>query len=97
MKRTRTESIGDVMRSLIEESQLAGKLDELRAADQWPYVVGAEIARQSPRPTVSGGVMYVRIADAALRNELHLNRTRLCSALNQLTGKNVIKEIRFIS
>ena len=97
MERKESMLIGDVMRRIIEESQMAERLDEAQAAESWPYVVGAEIARRSPRPTVRLGVMYVRIADAALRQELHLNRSRLCRSLNAQLGKNVIKEIRFTS
>lgn len=97
MERKETMSLGDAMRQFIEEADFTDRLDGLRAADTWPLIVGAHLASKSPRPTVKRGVMTVRIAEAPLRQELTLNRTRLRDALNRQLGKEIIKEIRFTS
>ncbi len=97
MERKDYESIGDVMRGFIQAARMDARLEELRAIDLWPALVGSEIARRSPRPVVKGGVMYVSVANAGLRHELYLMRSRLCRMLNEMLDNAVIKEIRFVS
>lgn len=97
MERKVPQSVGDVLRNLLEESSLQGRMEELRAVELWPSVVGREIALQCRKPFVKGGVMSVGVANAALRNELHMNRTRLRLHINELIGKDTITEIKFIS
>lgn len=97
MKRTKTVSLGDALRDTLAECRMNERLDEIRAAQCWPMVVGARYAAMSPRPTVRGGLMTVRLQNASLRQELTLNRTRLVAALNAIVGRNIINDIRFIA
>ncbi|MDE5843663.1 MAG: DUF721 domain-containing protein [Muribaculaceae bacterium] len=88
-------SIGDVLRQAIEETNMQTRLDELRAADLWPHIVGDHVASLTKRPFVRSGVMTIRIPDAALRHELSMHRTSLLREFNRLIGKEIIHEIRF--
>lgn len=97
MKRIEPQSIGDVLRLTIQESEMAGKLDERRAIELWAPLVGDYMARQCGRPTVRNGVMTVSVPGAPLRNELTMSRSILIRLINEKLGKQVIKEIRFIS
>lgn len=97
MKRYDPESIGDVMRNLLEESSLQGRMDELKAADMWPRVVGEYIAAQTSKPYVKKGIMSIGVPNASLRQELHMNRSRLCRHINNSFGKEIITEIKFTS
>lgn len=90
------QSIGDVLRRTIEETNMQTRLDELRAADLWPRIVGEYIASNSMKPFVRSGVMTVRIVDASLRNELAMSRSALIREFNRLIGREVIHQIRFI-
>lgn len=97
MKRLETESIGDVLRRTLEEAGMTGRLDELKAADLWPLIVGPWIASRTLRPYVKAGVMQIRVMEAPLRHELHMLRSTLLAEINRHIGKEVIREIRFIS
>lgn len=97
MKRIEPQSIGDVLRISIQESKMAGKLDERRAIEFWAPLVGDYMAKQCGRPTVRDGVMTVSVPGAALRHELTMSRSLLIRLINEKLGKQVIKEIRFIS
>ncbi|MDE6010434.1 MAG: DUF721 domain-containing protein [Muribaculaceae bacterium] len=90
-------SIGDVLRLVIAESNMDSRLDELKAADAWPAIIGEHIASQTLRPYVRNGVMTIRVPDAGLRHELHMTRSALMREFNRLTGRNTITAIRFIS
>ncbi|MDE5807587.1 MAG: DUF721 domain-containing protein [Muribaculaceae bacterium] len=95
MKRTEPESIGDVLRLTIQESNMTGRLDECRAIEIWPQVIGETLARRMSRPSVSNGVMVVYVDSAALRHELTMHRSRLIEGINSHLGKEVIKSLRF--
>lgn len=97
MKRQKPQSVGDVLRDLLEETALKNRMDELKAADLWPAIVGREIARLSGKPFVKNGVMQIGVPNASLRQELHINRSRLRELINQNFGKEIITEIRFTS
>lgn len=97
MKRTDITSIGDVLRQTLEEHNLTDRLEELKAADLWPRIVGDYIASMTLKPYVSAGTMTIRVPDAALRQELAMNRTGLIREINRLMGKDIITAIRFIS
>ncbi|MDE6296657.1 MAG: DUF721 domain-containing protein [Muribaculaceae bacterium] len=95
MKRTEPESIGDVLRLTIQENNMAGRLDEVRAIELWPHVIGEQMASRMSRPRVSCGVMVVYVDSAVLRQELNMHRTQLMEMLNNRLGKDVITQIRF--
>lgn len=88
-------SIGDVLRQTIEETDMQSRLDELRAAELWPQIIGEHVASLTMKPFVRSGVMTIRVVDAALRNELSMHRTRLINEFNRIMGKEVIHAIRF--
>ena len=96
MKRAKPESIGEVLRNLLEESSMQAKLDELKAAGIWKTIVGEEIAGICRKPDVASGIMTIGVPNAPLRHELMMNRTQLRHAINNRIGVEIIKEIRFV-
>ena len=97
MDRKEICSVGDVLRRAIAENSMEGRLDELRAADLWPEIIGPHIASQTLRPYVRDGNMSIRVPDAALRQELSMTRTLLIREFNRILGKEIIKSLRFLS
>ncbi|MBD5176025.1 MAG: DUF721 domain-containing protein [Bacteroides sp.] len=96
MERSEITSIGDVLRRAIQETNMQGRLDELRAADLWPRIVGPDIASRTMKPLVRSGNMTIRVVDSSLRHELSMHRTLLLREINRLMKKEVILSIRFI-
>lgn len=96
MKRQEPESVGDILRLTLQESNMTPKLDECRAVELWPSVMG-NIADLCGRPIVRNGVMTVSVRAAPLRHELTMIRSRLVKSLNKAVGRDAITEIRFIS
>lgn len=97
MERKIPESIGDVLRNLFENNSMQNHLDELKAAEILKQVIGTHLASMCRRPYVKDGIMTIGIETAALRHELNMNRSRICKAVNNTLGKDIIKEIRFVS
>ncbi|MBD5187050.1 MAG: DUF721 domain-containing protein [Bacteroidales bacterium] len=95
MQRIDYQTIGDVMRSIVAESSFGPQLDEVKAIECWPQIVGKELSGRMGRPRVSRGIMTIVTRHAPLRQEMMMHRTSLARAINQMLGKEVIKEIIF--
>ncbi len=95
MDRRKTESIRDVVFRYLRLEGLETPLNEQRAIDAWPRIVGQAIARQTMEIQVRGGIMYVKIARPALRQDLSMMRTELAHRINQAIKAQVIEQISF--
>ncbi len=96
MERKDFETIGDVLRKAIEESQLDTRLAEVRAEKLWREVAGAPVAELCGDPCVRRGIMRIPVRSASLRNELSMHRSVFISQINKILGKEVVSEIRFV-
>lgn len=72
MERKESQSIGDVLRIAFQENCMQDRLDEMKAINLWPAVIGMENAAACRRPTVYDGVMTVGVPNASLRHELSM-------------------------
>lgn len=88
-------TVGDVLRECLEKSSMQGRLDEVRACEAFPLVVGGHIASMCSRPWMKGGVMTVGTSNASLRSELNMSRGRIVKGINEIMGKEVVKELLF--
>ena len=95
MKRIEAETVGEIITRLLKAENLEEKFDAQRVAALWPDIVGQGINRYTVDRYVRGGVLYVTISSAPLRNELMLNRSRLVDRINDFIGKRVIREVVF--
>ena len=95
MRRTQAQQIGEIIDEFLQAEHLDTQLDEHRACALWPQIVGYGVNRYTVSRDVRGGVMYVRLTSAALRNELMLNRSRLVTLINETLGRDVIHDIVF--
>ncbi len=95
MERKDIVSIGDVLRECLEKSSMQGRLDEVRACDAFPLVVGNHLASMCQRPYMRNGVMTIGTSNASLRSELNMRRGGIMKGINEILGKDVVKEILF--
>ena len=88
-------TVGDVLRECLEKSSMQGRLDEVRACEAFAQVVGQHIASMCGRPWMKGGVMTVGTSNASLRSELNMSRGRIVRGINEIMGKEVVRELLF--
>ena len=95
MERRDAVTVGDVLRECLEKSSMQGRLDEVRACEAFPLVVGRHIASMCGRPYIRNGVMTVGTSNASLRSELNMSRGRIVRGINEIMGKEVVKGVVF--
>ncbi|MBP5687361.1 MAG: DUF721 domain-containing protein [Muribaculaceae bacterium] len=95
MKRTEAKSIAEIIGDFMQQEDIETAVLEQKALRLWHQVVGPGVNRMTTERFIDNGVITVKISSAALRNDLMLSRTAIITQLNQLVGKQVIKEIVF--
>src|SRR6056297_533563 len=89
------QSLGAVVRELIDRLGYRDKIDEVRAVETWAHLAGPQINAMTERAWVHEGKLFVKIRSAPWRHQLHLQRRAWCDRLNAEFGRKVIDEVVF--
>ncbi|MEM8560232.1 MAG: DUF721 domain-containing protein [Bacteroidota bacterium] len=89
------QSLGSVLREVIDRMGARQRIDEVRAVEQWAHLAGATINGVTTKVWVREGVLFVHLTSAMWRHQLHLQRERWRERLNEQLGREVIREIVF--
>ena len=96
MKRTPTQSIGNILETFFEENpDIADKLAEARLINYWNNEMSPAISRYTGDLYIKKRVLYVQLKSAVLKNELMMLRERMIENLNREAGRRVIEGIVF--
>lgn len=95
MKRTNSESIGDLIRQYLRQQGLEAPLNEHRLLQGWTHVMGPIVARYTRDLVVRNQTLYVRLSSPVIRQELMMQRRELVTRLNAYVGAQVICDIVF--
>ena len=95
MRRTKAQSIGDLVRQFLREEGLETPLNQRRLIDAWPTVCGPAVAHYTTDLAVRGQTLYVHLTSSVLRQELMMQRRTLVARLNTSVGAQVISDIVF--
>ncbi|HFE64430.1 hypothetical protein B1H10_00890 [candidate division KSB1 bacterium 4484_188] len=71
------------------------KIEENFAFVYWDSVVGKEISERTEPFKMVKGNLFVKVKDAAWRNELQFFKNEIIEKLNKKIGKNVVSDIKF--
>lgn len=85
--------LGDLIKEFYEQHRGSDYLDEVKVINAWPKVVGPFIASHTIDTSIKNGVLFARVDSDALRNELNYSKSLLMKNLNEIVGKEILKEI----
>ncbi|PSQ64472.1 MAG: DUF721 domain-containing protein [Bacteroidetes bacterium QH_2_63_10] len=87
--------LGEVLKEVIDRLDVQKEIDEARVVETWAALAGAEINGVTDSVWMDGSTLYVKIASAAWRQELHMNRRKWRERLNGELDTNPVDEIVF--
>tara|TARA_B110000467_G_scaffold93970_1_gene84891 strand:+ start:1384 stop:1674 length:291 start_codon:yes stop_codon:yes gene_type:complete len=93
MRGNNNRVIGDIIRKLMKNPKLAGKLDELDALQAWDEIIGKQICKYVADQKIYKGTLYVKLKSAVVRNELSYKKSELISQINNRLGKKLLTNI----
>jgi hypothetical protein len=93
MRGNNNRVIGDIIRKLMKNPKLAGKLDELDALQAWEEIIGKQICKYVADQKIYKGTLYVKLKSAVVRNELSYKKSEFISQINNRLGKKLLNNI----
>lgn len=96
MRRTHPVALASVLDAIVDSQKMRGRMDERRAVQLWPKVVGERMAAVAVAIDAAGGRLKLRCYNPVLRQEIMLSREALIQNLNAMAGTEVIKDITFV-
>ena len=93
MRRTNSESIGDLIRHYLRQQGLESPLNQYRLIQGWAHVMGPIIARYTKDIAIRNQTLYLHISSPAVRQEIIMQRQELTNRLNAYVGAQVINNI----
>ena len=85
--------LGDLIKEFYEQHRGSEYLDEVKVIESWLKVVGPFIASHTIDLSIKNYVLFVRVDSDALRSELSYSKSLLMKNLNEMVGKEMVKEI----
>ena len=89
------QSLGAVVRELIDRLGYREKIDAVRVVDTWAHLAGPQINAMTERAWVRDGTLYVKVRSAPWRHQLHMQRRAWCDRLNAEFDRPVITDVVF--
>jgi predicted nucleic acid-binding Zn ribbon protein len=94
-KRTLDFNVHTAVKGALHRLNLDARMKGYAAWMVWDKAVGDTIAQQAQPAFMRGGVLFVKCSSSAWMQQLQFMKGQICAQLNQLLGKEVIKDIRF--
>ena len=91
----RAESIGKVLKRTFTNLGLDRRIREFEAVHVFAEVVGEKIAAKAQAIQIEHGVLTVRVASSAWRQELNYTKAEIIDKLNAALGDNIVTDIYF--
>jgi predicted nucleic acid-binding Zn ribbon protein len=91
----RLQSIGEILFKVLKRRGMTSKLEENSLFKFWAKAVGPQIAAQTQPDLLRNGTLFVKTTSSVWVQQLHFIKEEIRLKLNELSGKEAIKEIRF--
>jgi len=89
------KTIGNAIQSALSDLGLGKKIRQYDVINQWPEIVGEQIARVATAERISDGKLFVSVSRSPWRNELVFLKKELIERINKAMHQDIVKDIIF--
>lgn len=93
---SQAKQLNQLIDQFLNSIGIKDKIDQYSSFAYWDKVVGKEIADRTEPFSISKGVLFVKVADTAWRNELQYFKNEIIQKLNKKIGKKIVTDIKFL-
>jgi|TARA_B110000116_G_scaffold264235_1_gene271795 hypothetical protein len=93
MRRSNQQAIGAVIKKLLKNQKLEGRLKELDVLKLSKELLGKNLMKYINDLSVKNGTLIIKIKSAVVRNELSYQKSEIIKKINAQVGNEIIKEI----
>ena len=94
MFKREVKSINDILQQFLRKEGLETPLQQKRLIDAWDSVAGPMVARYTQEKFIKNQILFVKITNPALRQDLSMMRQQLTRRLYEVVGSSVISDVR---
>ena len=92
-KKNDPHSLKDSIEEFLDKYQLRQSYNLREIKSLWAGLMGQTIAKRTRDIYFRDDKLMVIIESAALKHQLHMQRTKICKNLNQAMGSEYVKEV----
>jgi hypothetical protein len=93
MRKTETQSLGEVIREYLKASAFKGKYKQYKLIHSWEAVLGKTVARSTTNIYIKEKTLFVFLKSSVIRNELFMIKGEIIKRLNEKAGEEMINDI----
>ena len=86
-------SLQDAIQQFLAKSRLKSGIQAMRIEDIWEELMGKTIAKYTDKIQVINNTLYISTSVAALKSELHFQKDKIISRVNEALGEELVKEV----
>lgn len=93
MKKHNDQNIKEVLKELMGQRQLGGKLRLTKIRSSWEELMGPTISGYTTNIGLRKHTVYISLNSAPLRQELNMSKEKIVGLLNEALGEEYVKEV----
>jgi len=93
MRRSKTQSLAEVMGEYINDMKISDKLREVALVGSWEKIVGRAVASRTTKLYIKNSILFVEFKSSVIKSELLMMKEKLREKLNEEAGGELIKDI----
>ena len=93
MRKSNQQSIGTVIRKLLKNQKLEGRLKELDVLKLSEELLGKNLMKYINDLSVKNGTLIIKVKSAVVRNELSYQKSEIIKKINEQVGNEILKKI----
>ena len=94
MRRSKGQTIGEVIKELLNNYDIASKFNEAHIITSWDKLMGPSVTKYTVKIEVEKRILFVKLSNAALKQELSYARQKIKKLLNDEVGEEVLLDVR---
>ena len=94
MRRSKGQPIEEVIKDLLKNYDITSKFNEAHVITSWDKLMGPSVTKYTVKIEVEKRILFVKLSNAALKQELSYAREKIKKMLNDEVGEEVLLDVR---
>ena len=94
MRRSKGQPIGEVIKELLKNYDITSKFKEAHVITSWDKLMGPSVTKYTVKIEVEKRILFDKLSNAALKQELSYAREKIKKMLNDEVGEEVLLDVR---
>ncbi len=94
MRRSNGQPLEEVIKELLKNYDITSKFNEAHVITSWDKLMGPSVTKYTVKIEVEKRILFVKLSNAALKQELSYARQKIKKMLNDEVGEEVLLDVR---